>query len=691
MKKYPFVKQQELKDCAASCMLMILKYYGAYVSIEELRQVTNTDKNGVNIYDLVEAFKQYGFESSALKGNIENIRQEEIICPFIAHIIKNNLGHYIVVYEINFKKNKVVIGDPGSKLKTITISEFLENWNNIIITMYPIKKLPYKSEKISIKNYILYFLKQQKQNIYEVCIFSLIVTILTICTTYYFQFIIDAVNTKKENSYLIFICICFILLGLIKEITSYIKNKIYNYVKYNLDIEMNYDVYKKMLFLPFKYYADRSIGDILERVNNLNNIKTFMCDIILNYIIGIFISTISFILLLNISAQLLLLSLLNILIYFIITFIFNKYFKEKINDLQISKADEISYLTETISSYNTIKGINLYNYALQKYKNKLRKSSYKYLNLMNVNEIMKFLESTVSYIFSVLIIYFGAKLINKGEITLGNLITFNYLFNYMFEPIKNILESNISLSEIKTSIKRIIDLYYYEDDEPKGKPEEGNIKIQNLNFAYNYNKVLKNINLEIKRNEKIMVIGESGSGKSSLFKLILKYYKVNPNNILIDNIDINDISKYELSKEISYISQNETLFNDNLYNNLTLDSNVTQKEVDDISKKTYVNEITNNLGYKMIIEENGFNLSGGEKMRIVLARTLLRKPKILIIDEGLNTVDTSLERKILKNILNENMTIIFISHRLDNMDLFKRIIEIKKGRIIKDVSVCNTN
>ncbi len=207
----------------------------------------------------------------------------------------------------------------------------------------------------------------------------------------------------------------------------------------------------------------------------------------------------------------------------------------------------------------------------------------------------------------------------------------------------------------------------------------------------NMKQVLKNINLEIKRNEKIMVIGESGSGKSSLFKLILKYYKVNPNNILIDNIDINDISKYELSKEISYISQNETLFNDNLYNNLTLDSNVTQKEVDDISKKTYVNEITNNLGYKMIIEENGFNLSGGEKMRIVLARTLLRKPKILIIDEGLNAVDTSLERKILKNILNENMTIIFISHRLDNMDLFKRIIEIKKGRIIKDVSVCNTN
>ena len=180
-----------------------------------------------------------------------------------------------------------------------------------------------------------------------------------------------------------------------------------------------------------------------------------------------------------------------------------------------------------------------------------------------------------------------------------------------------------------------------------------------------------------------MVIGASGSGKSSLFKLLLKYYKAEKNSIMIDNIDINDI---DINGDICYISQNEMLFNTSLYENLILDSKTKQKEVNEISHKVYLNK-----DYQMLIEDNGFNLSGGEKMRVVLARTLLKKPKILIIDEGLNAVDVNLERKILKNILNMNMTIIFVSHRLDNMDLFKRVVELKEGRIIKDVSICNSN
>ena len=253
-----------------------------------------------------------------------------------------------------------------------------------------------------------------------------------------------------------------------------------------------------------------------------------------------------------------------------------------------------------------------------------------------------------------------------------------------FEPVKTILDSLLNLNEIKSSIKRIIDLYYYEKDEAKEQITQGNIKIKNLSFAYNYNNILKNINLSIQKNEKIMVIGESGSGKSSLFKLLMKYYKSNKGSIKIDDIDINNIN---IGNDICYISQNEMLFTASLYDNLVLDSKVKQKEVEEISNKVYVNK----TNYKMLIEDNGFNLSGGEKMRIVLARTLLRNPKILIIDEGLNMVDVNLERKILKNILNMDMTIIFVSHRLDNIDLFKRVVELKEGKIIKDVSVCNSN
>ena len=189
-----------------------------------------------------------------------------------------------------------------------------------------------------------------------------------------------------------------------------------------------------------------------------------MCDIILNFITSIFISFIASLLLFSISAKLLFLALLNIALYSIISLLFNKYFKNKIIDIQENKAVEVSYLTETISAYNTIKGINLYKYVLNKYKNKLRLFSYKYLKTKNVSEIMNLFENIIILIFTSFIIYKGALMVGNNEISLGKLITFNYLFSYLFEPLKSILDSLLNLNEIKSSIKRIIDLYYYEED-----------------------------------------------------------------------------------------------------------------------------------------------------------------------------------------------------------------------------------
>lgn len=689
MRKYPFVKQEEQTDCASSCILMILKYYGAYVSLEEIRDDTKTSKVGVSIYNLVETLKKYGFEVEALKGDIDNIKNNNITFPFISHMNICN-GHYVVVYEINYKKKTVLIGDPGSKLKTVPLEEFEKNFNNIIITMHPIKKLPYKYDKVDYKDYVIYYIKNQKSSILTICLFSFIVTIFTICLTYYFQFIINGLNENKTNSYFIFILIIFLLLGIIKEITSYMKNKVYNYVKYNFDIEMNYDVYKKLIYLPFKYYADRSIGDILSRINNMNATKNFMCDLILNYVLGLIISVISFVLLIITNKSLALLSMFNTLIYVIIALCFNNYFKDKIKEIQCIKSDEIGYLTETISSYNTIKGINLYKYVLNKYKNKLRYLSYNYFKISNIKEIEQFLKNLISVIFNTIIIYYGAIMIKNKELTIGTLITFNYLYNYMFEPIKVMVDSSLNVNEMKSSIKRITELYYYDKNHEKGIIKDGNIKYTNLNFSYNYNRVLKNINLKIRYGEKVIVVGESGSGKSTLFKLLLKYYDVDMNQIFIDNTDINNINGENISTKISYISQNENVFTGSLYDNLVLDSNASFDEVEQVVNETYVKNIMNNLGYKMFIEEGGFNLSGGEKYRIVLARTLLKKPNVLIIDEGLSSVDVNLERKILKNILRKNMTIIFISHRLDNVDLFERKIELEKGRIKNDISICRT-
>ena len=187
--------------------------------------------------------------------------------------------------------------------------------------------------------------------------------------------------------------------------------------------------------------------------------------------------------------------------------------------------------------------------------------------------------------------------------------------------------------------------------------------------------------MTIKDKDKVMVIGKSGSGKSTLFKILAKFYDVKNSKVFINKIDLNNYKLSEINKNILYLGQNEILFNDTLYNNLIFDSSVCSKLLD-TCKMCYVDEIIDsNLGYYMLIEENGFNLSGGERQRIVLARTLLRDFNILIIDEGLSQVDVDMERKILKNLFEhfKDKTIIFISHRLDNLDLFDNLVKVEGG------------
>ena len=260
---------------------------------------------------------------------------------------------------------------------------------------------------------------------------------------------------------------------------------------------------------------------------------------------------------------------------------------------------------------------------------------------------------------------------------------------YFLEPIRNIIDMDVSVKESRESITRLLSLYENYFDKGIVNFKGGRICFSNLSFSFDNKKILKNINLVINKGERIMICGTSGSGKSTLLKLLMKYYSVNRGMIFIDGIDINDYKVKSLRKNISYVSQNEIIFNDSLINNLNFYSR-DNNEVLNMARLVEFNEIMDNdLGLNMMIEENGLNLSGGQRQRIVLARALLKQAQIILIDEGLSQVDVPLERKILKNIFNEfrDKTFIIVSHRMENVDLYDRVIKINNGEIIDEKTI----
>lgn len=283
-------------------------------------------------------------------------------------------------------------------------------------------------------------------------------------------------------------------------------------------------------------------------------------------------------------------------------------------------------------------------------------------------------------------------LVKNKTISLGELFMFQVLFSYFVNPIKMILEMDTTIKEAKSSYMRIAEIIPKNNLIPFKQLSSFNLlSFKNVYYTTDdQNYILKNISFDVKKGDKIMIVGSSGVGKSTLLKLIKGYYEASKGIIQVNNQDIKQIDK----KNIVYISQNEFLFTDSVSNNILFKQMVCDNDFDKVCKCCLVDEIikSNKLGYHMLLEENGFNISGGEKQRIILARSLLKNFEIMLIDEGFSQLDLNLERKIIKNIFTnyKKKTFLVISHRLDNSDLFDKVIEVKEGRINKIVER-NTN
>ena len=686
------VLQDGIKECGAACLLSVIKYYGGNVSLERLLELTKTTKEGTNFYNIQVAAKEIGLISKGYK--IDNIdKLNELEKPFISQIVKNNYKHFVVVYKI--KNNKITIMDPAKGMIKLTIDEFNNIWTGYILVIEPYKKLPVYNENnyiVSIiKNTILY----NKKIILNLFSLTVIVTLFTCIYSYYFKIIIDKVLTTNKLNLLI-ITVIFLLVFTIKILTEYLRNNLLLYLNQKLDLSIITTTTDKIISLPYSYYKNKTTGEMISRINDLFYIKNVISKIIVTIFLDIILSIVTMIILFNINKTMSLYLIIITILYLVIFLIFKQNTKDMTNIIQEDNSKINSILVESISSYETIKGLNLE----KSFQNKINKlylhSINNNLNFTKITNTQELFLDLFEGIILLFIIYVGATFIMDESMTIGSLITFNSLVYYFLSPIRSSLDFYKEFFYVNNSIKRINNIlnYKYEKlDTLTNLNITGDITIKNLDFSYNNkSNILNNISLKINDKDKVLILGPSGTGKSTLLKLLYKYYDIQRNKIFLNNYDINDYSLRDIRENITYISQNELLYNDTIRNNIILDRNISEEEFLNVCNMVYVNDIIkdNLLSYDYRLEENGTNLSGGQRQRIILARSLLKTSKIILIDEGLNEIDINLERKILKNIFSyyKDKTIIIISHRLDNMDLYTKVLNLENGSL-KDVLTRN--
>lgn len=684
LNKKLIVKQNGFKDCGPSCLLSIMKYYGFEASHEEVTFTLKTTVDGTNAYNIINGSRLYGFDGYGIHYTYEEIINSEVSFPIICHVIKNNMYHFIVVYKKN--KNSLTIMDPGSNITKITFDEFKNIYQETSLVIYPVKKVNNLVNKNKLLDVIIDYLKLEKKNLIMIISTSTTLIILSILINYFTLIIIDYILPNYNYSLLIKITISFLITSIIKNIINYIRGKLIIEVNSKLTINLNNNIIKKLFNLPYQFFKNKSTPEVISRINDLKEFKDSFSEIIINISTNILLVFISFILLLKINIKLFIIYIIEITIYILITLIYKNKNNKHIDEILINESNYNKTLNDSIYSYEINKNLNLNNNTLKNIEISYIKNDYShkiYDYSINFQVLLKELISNLTYIIS---LFMSTICIHKNIMTLGNFLLFNSLIYYFTEPLKSILELEPNINYLKNIYRRINDLLLVSTEESikTDKIISGDIIIKNLSYMINDKELFNNVSFKIKYGSKFLIHGNSGNGKSTIIKILLKYLNDYKGNIFIDNKNIKDIDSNIISNSMTYVSQNNFILNDTLKNNIIYGRRISDEEYERVIHICNLDTLrnSNKLRNNMIIEEDGFNISGGERQKIILARSILKDSEFIILDEALSEIGIEEEKEIIKKIFNyfKEKTIIYISHKQEIIEMFNEKYKLERSK-----------
>lgn len=683
--RYTYVKQQDTTDCAAACLAMICLHYKKETTITRLRDMMGTDIKGTNLLGLSKCADMLGFTSQAVRVDREGFLSIYTL-PAVANVVtKEGLSHFVVVFKITSKY--VVVGDPAKDLLRMEIDEFYQSFTGALLILKPNNAFvggKTKGDKI-FERFIRLLVPQKKLFVYSI-LASVILTILGIVSSLFNKIIMDEILPYKLENTLLMMLIIFAVIAVVQVVIDFVRQWMMLYLSQKIDIPLMLGYFDHIYKLPMKFFASRKTGDIITRFSDAFAIKDIFTNIALTLIMDIGMALITGVILFKMNPTLFVIILFMTAISILLVFVFKQPYK-KINEETELENIEREYIRSL-------------------------RISLKEGMLSNVQGAISSLVSTVG---NLVLMYFGIMQVIDNDITLGSMMAFITLSGYFMDPVGRLVSLQLKIQEANISMKRMAEILDYEREQSvlekldKENPAsmlmadvqadeklyqelekiDGDIEIKNVTFRYGNRKpVLKNISFTIPKGKKVALVGASGSGKSTIAKLLLKYYEPEEGEIRIDGVDIADYRNQSLRKAISYVPQNIELFSKSIYDNIRVSRmNAALEEVKEAAKAADAHDFIKKLPmqYYTWLEETGNGLSGGEKQRIALARAFLKKNNFYIMDESTSNLDFGTENIILDMIYNKfrNKSMLIIAHRLATIRGCDEILVLDQGEIIE--------
>ena len=693
--KRTFIPQIDARDCGVAALASIAKFYGSDYSLAHLRELAKTNKEGTTALGIVKAAKEMSFETRAIQADMSLFEMEDIPYPFIVHVNKEGkLQHYYVVYK-NIKDH-LIIGDPDPTVKVtkMTKDRFASEWTGVAIFLAPAPSYkPHKDKKNGLMSF-LPLIFRQRSLIFYIVLASLLVTLINIGGSYYLQGILDEYIPNQMKSTLGIISIGLIITYILQQIMSFSRDYLLTVLSQRLSIDVILSYIRHIFELPMSFFATRRTGEVISRFTDANSIIDALASTILSLFLDVSILIIIGSVLLVQNTNLFLLSLISVPIYIIIIFAFMKPFEKMNNDVMQSNSMVSSAIIEDINGIETIKSLTSEETRYQKIDSEFVDYLDKSFKLSKYSILQSSLKQGAQLILNIVILWFGAQVVMTGKISIGQLITFNTLLSYFTNPLENIINLQTKLQSAKVANNRLNEVYLVESEFKNTQTLTGSqflagdICFEDISYKYGFGRdTLNNINLTIKQGDKVSIVGISGSGKTTLAKMIVNFFEPYKGRITINNNDLKMIDKKVLRQHINYLPQQAYIFSGSILENLTLGANQMISQ-EDIIKACEIAEIRQDIeqmpmGYQTELSD-GAGLSGGQKQRIALARALLTKAHVLILDEATSGLDVLTEKKVIENLMAmTDKTIIFVAHRLSISERTNQVIVLNQGKVIE--------
>jgi subfamily B ATP-binding cassette protein HlyB/CyaB len=668
-------------------LVMLLRFHGVSVDPAQIRH-----RFGVRVAvpEILQCAKELGLKARARRSHWGRLAQTPL--PAVA-VMRD--GGFLLLAKAS--DDKVLVQDPlQPRPSLMSRGEFESAWSGDLVLMTRRATLADLSRRFDI-TWFLGAINKYRAVLYEVLVASFFLQLFALASPLFFQVIIDKVLVNRSLSTLDVMVTGLIAVTLFETILGALRTFVFAHTTNRIDVELGARLFKHLLALPLAYFQARRVGDSVARVRELENIRTFLTSSALTLVIDLFFTFVFLAVMFLYSGLLTWLVLASFPFYIGISAAATPVFRRRLDDKFKRGSENQAFLVESITGVETLKAMAVEPQMQRHWEEQLAGYVSASFRVLRLGNIASQLVQCVSKLVTAGILFFGAKMVIGGELTIGELVAFNILSSRVSAPVLRLAQIWQDFHQARLSIERLGDILNT-PAEPTFNPTRaalpavrGEIAFDHVSFRYRLDgpQVLHDVSLKVAPNQVVGIVGPSGSGKSTFAKLIQRLYVPESGRILVDGVDLAMVDAAWLRRQTGIVLQENVLFNRSIRDNIALaEPGMAFERVVAAARLAGAHDFILELpeAYDTIVGERGSTLSGGQRQRIAIARALVMEPRILIFDEATSALDYESERIIQENMraIVQGRTVFIIAHRLSTVRRSDRILTIEHGRIVED-------